>query len=60
MELAIFTRHQSQVQLSGGSTFGLDWHIFALPVINERPRRTGDSGHQDVLRLDDPDRADSG
>ena len=34
---AIFTRHQAQVQLSGGSTFGLDWHIFALPVINERP-----------------------
>lgn len=34
---AIFTRHQAQVQLSGGSTFGLDWHIFALPIINERP-----------------------
>ncbi|HUY88750.1 MAG TPA: AAA family ATPase [Pirellulales bacterium] len=33
----IFTRHQAQVQLSGGSTFGLDWHVFALPVINERP-----------------------
>ncbi len=34
---AVFTRRESQVQLSGGSTFGLDWHIFALPVINERP-----------------------
>ncbi len=34
---AIFTRQQAQVQLSGGSAFGLDWHIFALPVINERP-----------------------
>jgi ABC-type cobalamin/Fe3+-siderophores transport system ATPase subunit len=34
---AVFTRHQAQVQLSGGSSFGLDWHIFALPVINERP-----------------------
>jgi hypothetical protein len=34
---AIFTRHQAQVQLPGGTTFGLDWHIFALPVINERP-----------------------
>jgi ABC-type cobalamin/Fe3+-siderophores transport system ATPase subunit len=34
---AIFTRHQAQVQLSGGSTFGLDWHIFALPVISEQP-----------------------
>jgi ABC-type cobalamin/Fe3+-siderophores transport system ATPase subunit len=34
---AIFTRHQGQVQLLGGSTFGLDWHVFALPVINERP-----------------------
>lgn len=33
----IFTRNQAQVQLSGGSTFGLDWHTFALPVINERP-----------------------
>ena len=34
---AIFTRHQAQVQLAGGSAFGLDWHVFALPVINERP-----------------------
>ncbi len=34
---SIFTRHQAQVQLAGGSTFGLDWHVFALPVINERP-----------------------
>jgi ABC-type cobalamin/Fe3+-siderophores transport system ATPase subunit len=33
----VFTRHQAQVHLFGGSTFGLDWHIFALPVINERP-----------------------
>lgn len=33
----VFTRHHGQIQLSGGPTFGLDWHIFALPVINERP-----------------------
>ncbi len=33
---AVFTRHQSQVQLSSGTTFGLDWHVFALTVINER------------------------
>lgn len=34
---AIFTRHQAQVQVAGGPAFGLDWHVFALPVINERP-----------------------
>jgi ABC-type cobalamin/Fe3+-siderophores transport system ATPase subunit len=34
---AIFTRQQAQVQLPGGPSFGLDWHVFALPVINERP-----------------------
>lgn len=33
----IFTRQQSEIQLSGGSTFRLDWHTVALPVINERP-----------------------
>lgn len=33
----VFTRHLGEVQLSHGSSFGLDWHIFALPVINERP-----------------------
>jgi hypothetical protein len=33
----IFTRHHSQIQLQGGLSFGLDWHVFALPVINERP-----------------------
>jgi ABC-type cobalamin/Fe3+-siderophores transport system ATPase subunit len=42
---SIFTRHQAQVQLSGGSAFGLDWHIFALPVINERP---GERSLQDI------------
>ncbi|HWE96395.1 MAG TPA: AAA family ATPase [Tepidisphaeraceae bacterium] len=34
---AIFTRQQAQVHLPGGADFGLDWHIFALSVINERP-----------------------
>jgi len=33
----VFTRKQAQVQLAGGAAFGLDWHVFALPVINERP-----------------------
>ena len=31
----VFTRHQAQVQFAGGTPFGLDWHIVALPVINE-------------------------
>jgi ABC-type cobalamin/Fe3+-siderophores transport system ATPase subunit len=42
---AIFTRDKAQVQLSGGPAFGLDWHIFALPVINERP---GERAIQDI------------
>jgi len=33
----IFTRHHAQVQQTGSGNFGLDWHVFALPVINERP-----------------------
>ena len=33
----VFTRHKSQIQLSGGSRFLLDWRVFALPVINEQP-----------------------
>jgi predicted ATPase len=32
-----FTRHQAQVRLGGGAPFGLDWHVFGLPVLNERP-----------------------
>jgi energy-coupling factor transporter ATP-binding protein EcfA2 len=35
--IAVFTRKHAQVQLAGGASFGLDWHVFALPVINERP-----------------------
>ncbi len=35
--LTIFTRKQAQVNLAEGTTFGLDWHVFALTVINERP-----------------------
>jgi ABC-type cobalamin/Fe3+-siderophores transport system ATPase subunit len=42
---AIFTRHHSLIQLSGGASFGLDWHVFALPIINERP---GDRAIQDI------------
>ncbi len=42
---AVFTRHHSQIQLSGGSSFGLDSHVFALPVINERP---GERAIQDL------------
>jgi predicted ATPase len=33
---AIFSRQQSQVTLSTGTVFGLDWHVAALPVITER------------------------
>jgi len=42
---SIFTRHHSQIQLSGGTTFGLDWHTVALPVIIERP---GERAIQDL------------
>lgn len=34
---SVFTRRQGQVQTVGGAAFGLDWHVFALPVINEKP-----------------------
>jgi energy-coupling factor transporter ATP-binding protein EcfA2 len=37
----IFTRHQAQVQLPGGGNFGLDWHVFALPVPKGIPRGNG-------------------
>ena len=33
----VFSRKHSQVQLAGRTAFGLDWHVFALPVINEMP-----------------------
>ena len=42
---SVFTRHQSQTQVSGGADFGIDWHIVALPVINERP---GERAIQDI------------
>lgn len=35
--VSVFARQHGQVQLSGGLAFGLDWHVFALPVINEKP-----------------------
>jgi len=34
---SIFARQEGQVQLPAGASFGLNWHVFALPVINERP-----------------------
>jgi hypothetical protein len=34
---SVFTRKQAQVDLTNGNNFGLDWHVFALPVINEKP-----------------------
>ncbi len=34
---SIFTRQKEQVNLPGGSSFRLDWHVAALPVITERP-----------------------
>jgi predicted ATPase len=33
----VFTRQLSQVRLPNGSSFNLDWHVGALPVISERP-----------------------
>lgn len=33
---AVFSRQHSQVTLPGGTTFGLDWHVAALPIINEK------------------------
>jgi predicted ATPase len=32
----VFSRQQAQVSVRGGPTFGVDWHIVALPVIDER------------------------
>lgn len=34
---SIFKREQAQTQIADGPAFGIDWHIVALPVINERP-----------------------
>ena len=34
---AVFARAQAVVDISGGASFGLDWHVFALRVINEKP-----------------------
>jgi predicted ATPase len=45
---SIFERHGSQTQLSGGQAFGIDWHIVALPVINERP---GEQAIQDLRQF---------
>ena len=33
----VYSRKQAQVTLPGGSGFGLDWHIVALPIIKDRP-----------------------
>ena len=33
----IFTRDKAQIHLAVGVSFGLDWHVFALPVISMRP-----------------------
>src|SRR5262249_42531339 len=32
----VFTRQRNQVSLASGPTFILDWHVGALPIINER------------------------
>jgi len=34
---SVFTRQQAQIQIGTGATFRLDWHVFALPVIDEKP-----------------------
>lgn len=33
----VFSRERGQVTLPKGVTFGLDWHLAALPIINDRP-----------------------
>ena len=33
----VFSRKEAEVSLAGRSTFALDWHVFAMPIINERP-----------------------
>ena len=32
----VFTRQLARVTIPGGTTFGLDWHVAALPVMEER------------------------
>jgi hypothetical protein len=34
---SVFTRQQAQIQVGTGTSFRLDWHVFALPVIDEKP-----------------------
>lgn len=36
----IFSRQQALITMQQGTTFSLDWHQLALPVINERPGYT--------------------
>ncbi len=43
----IFSRKQGEVNQPGGSTFGLDWHLAALPAINIRDR-AGENLRQQV------------
>ncbi len=47
-ENVIFSRQQALVNLAGGSSFRLDWHVAALPVINERP---GENSIQQIKAL---------
>jgi len=35
--LTVFDRQQADIHLSGGASFRVDWHVVALPVIEERP-----------------------
>ncbi|MCG8508105.1 MAG: ATP-binding protein, partial [Rhodospirillales bacterium] len=34
---SVFNREQAQIHLAIGAAFRLDWHVFALPVIDEKP-----------------------
>ena len=57
----LHARLRAGVQLPGGGNFGLDWHVFALPVINgKRPARPGSSGSQGISRVDRADCTHSG
>jgi len=33
----VFSREHAQINLANGTTFRLDWHVAALPLIHERP-----------------------
>lgn len=45
----VFSRKHAEIRLSDGVVFHLDWHVFALPVINEPPGETAISEFKQFL-----------